>query len=185
MGLQAEAPLAIAEPHGEGPRVGLGDLRLESRLLLWHFSEERTVGSAGLAVGLPTGSPRRRLGGDTVVEPYLTTGLAVGTIDLIGEVGYATIVGGPGAPAQTLRTSVAAGYRVGPRVTPSMELGVLTPTRSGGAGHERAGRMEAYLTPGLGIRFGDGRRMRAGVELPVTPARAFDYRLLATFAVEF
>jgi hypothetical protein len=47
------------------------------------------------------------------------------------------------------------------------------------------GRPQVYLTPGLLFNFRRGITLRAGVQVPVTSAKEFDYRVIAVFNWEF
>ncbi len=69
-------------------------LGLETQVILWRKQSQVAV-STGVELTLPTGSRERRLGGDFVVAPFLSAGLVVGSVFLVGHVDYDWNVRGP------------------------------------------------------------------------------------------
>jgi hypothetical protein len=182
--VQLEMPAVLRDPrHGEVV-AGAGDLHLENLFVLYRSKESDTLLSGGVGLTLPTGSGRRALGGETAIEPFLTAGTLRGHFYLIAEVAYAWTLDAPGPrPRQQVFTaSGAMGYRVRSWLIPFLELTSVTKVRGAeevGA-QDRRGRTQVYLTPGVNIQILPRATLGLGVQLPVTNARAFDYRLHAS-----
>jgi hypothetical protein len=66
-------------------------------------------------------------------------------------------------------------YALTDRVGLILEASAVTEIRGDEALRERP---QLYLTPGLGVEVVRGWSLRAGVQLPVTRARSFDYNAL-------
>jgi len=68
-------------------------------------------------------------------------------------------------------------------------LELASVTRTSGAedegGPRLRDRVQLYLTPGFNVRPLPGMTFRAGVQLPVTDARTFDYAVHAGLVREF
>jgi hypothetical protein len=207
-----EVPVAFLFPRESPDVAGLGDLALGGKVLVFQSAEHAGAAAVGFELGLPTGSERRGLGGATTATPYVAAGKALGPVDLVGDVSYGWVVAGADSGAETLGANLAVAYRGWRRVTPFLELSLVSQTRSGtggrveaeedddgngngnGHGHEDrerslVGRIQLYLTPGVAVRslpgMPRGTSIRAGVQIPVTDAREFDYRVLAVLNWEF
>jgi hypothetical protein len=211
-----ELPFVLLLPRESPDVAGIGDLTLGGKALVFQSAEHAVAAAVGFELGLPTGSERRDLGGATTTTPYIAVGKAFGPIDLLADASYGWVVGGAGSGAETLGANLAVAYRGWRRVTPFLELNMVTQTRSGndggveadekaddddspggnGNGHgpgaterDLVGRVQLYLTPGLTVRamllLPRGSSIRAGVQIPLTDAREFDYRVLTVFNWEF
>jgi hypothetical protein len=92
-----------------------------------------------------------------------------------------------GPREQTLTASLAAGYRVSPWFTPFLEQNTVTRTRGSAAedAPQLRDRVRFYLTPGFNVRPRPGVTFRAGLQLPVSTARQFDYTLHGALVWEF
>jgi hypothetical protein len=71
--------------------------------------------------------------------------------------------------------------------TPLLELNTVTMIQGTVAedSPKLNGRTQVYLTPGFNVRPLPGVTFRAGVELPTSSARTFDYRVRAALVWEF
>jgi hypothetical protein len=98
-------------PEEGSDETGLGDITLGGKALLFQSIELPALLTAGLDLGLPTASESRGLGGDLSVTPYLAAGIAVGPVDLIGDVAYTWTVDGPDEGIEFFGVSLAAGYK--------------------------------------------------------------------------
>ena len=82
--LEVEVPLVFTDPRAGASAGGFGDLSVENKVLLWKSVEHRALVAGGFELTLPSGSERRGLGGTAAVEPFLTAGIALGPLDLLG-----------------------------------------------------------------------------------------------------
>jgi hypothetical protein len=193
-----EIPLVVLMPEEGSDETGLGDITLGGKALLLQSIELPGLLSAGLDLGLPTGSESRGLGGNLSVTPYLAAGIAVGAVDLIGDVAYTWTVDGPDEGIEFFGVSLAAAYKGWGTVTPMLELSILTQTRSGtrdngGDGEEDegeedervVGEPQVYLTPGVIVSLPRKMIFRTGVQFGLTETREFDYRVIASLQWEF
>lgn len=191
-----EIPAVLLLPREGSNQAGLGDITLGGKVLVFQSIEQPVLATLGLDVGLPTGSRRRGLGGALTMTPYVTVGMGLGPADVIGDVLYTWVVEGTGEQAQSLQVDLAAAYRKWRRTIPLLELSIVTQTRrargagdAGQAEESAVGTPQVYLTPGVIIRslpwLPPGSSLRGGVQLALTDAREFDYRLIASFSWEF
>ena len=177
----------------EGKAVaGFGDIELQAKLQVFKSVQYRTLIAFGLESKLPSGSRARGLGGEHAIEPFLTAGTALGPFDLIGEVAYEWVLNGDEHPrAQEFTARLALAYPVSRRFAPLLELVTVTQTRGPAADTAEAEaasllhKTQVYLVPGFNFRPRPGMTFRAGVQVPVTTAKAFDYRFLSALVVEF
>lgn len=175
--VELEFPFVIRDP-GDSPTVGgLSDITLENKVLLYKSVESRLLVAAGVEVKVPSGSERRGLGGELAVEPFMTAGIALGPVDLLGEVAYEWVL--EPERGEQLTTGLALGYPAWRRFTPFLELRTVTPTR----GDDR--RTQVYLVPGFNVRPRAGVTIRLGVQVPVTDAKEFDYQIRSAVVWEF
>jgi Putative MetA-pathway of phenol degradation len=187
--LELELPFLIGDPR-EGPSVaGFGDLEIENKFLLWKSVEHRALVAAGFELKLPSGSERRGLGGELAIEPFLSAGIALGPFDVLGNIAYEWTLNRhvTGQREQELTANLAVAYPVSRWFTPFLELDSVTRTSGSedGDAPRLRDRLQLYLTPGFNVRALPGLTFRAGVELPVTDARQFDYRVHAGLVWEF
>jgi hypothetical protein len=120
-------------------------------------------------------------------------------------VSYSWIVDGPDEGIEFFGVSLAAAYKGWGRITPSLELSVLTQTRrrsrdNGGNGNGDAGvveleqeeaeddvvgKLQVYLTPGVVVSLPKKMTFRTSVQVALTDTREFDYRVIANLPWEF
>jgi len=183
--IELEVPLVISNPS-EGPsNTGFGDLTLENKFLLWKSVQHRAQIAGGFELTLPSGSASRGLGGEFNIEPFLTGAVALGSFDLIGELHYEWNLKGPveGQRDQELAGNLAVGYRATRWFTPFVEMNsVVLVQRSD---DKLRGSTQVYLTPGFNIQPLPGMTWRAGVQLPVTGTREFNWVVHSGLVWEF
>jgi hypothetical protein len=182
-------PVVYLSPRDGSDVAGIGDLTLDGKYRVFQSVEHAALAAVGLELGLPTGSERRGLGGSTALTPYLTAGIGLRWIDLIGEVAYTWIVDGTDSGLQSLQVNLAAAYTGWRRVTPLLELNLVTQTRGADRPEEDepdlVGRTQVYLTPGIVFDLPRRTSLRGGVQIPLTSAKEFDYRIIAIVNWEF
>ena len=179
--IQLEMPAMFRDPRDGEAVGGAGDLELENMFVLYRAKESDTLLSGGVGLTLPTGSGKRDLGGETAIEPFLTAGTRQGRFYLVAEAAYAWTLRapGPGPGVQAFTAGTAIGYRVRSWLIPFVELTSVTKVRGADepGARDRRGRTQVYFTPGVNIQLLPAATLGLGVQLPVTNARAFDYRL--------
>src|SRR5262249_52029260 len=186
-----QVPFVYLSPPDSPDVAGLGDIALDFKFRAFQSGEHASLLSVGFELGLPTGSEHRGLGGSTAVTPYVTAGIGLGPVDLIGEINYGWIVDGADSGSQSLQVNLAAAYTGWRRVTPLLELNLVTRTRGSDSREEDAeepdlvGRTQGYLTPGVIVKLPRRTSVRGGVQIPLTSAKDFDYRITAIFNGEF
>ncbi len=116
--------------------------------------------------------------------------MAIGPFDLIGEVAYEWVLNGEERPReQEFTARLAVAYPASRWFTPLLELVTATQTRGPvsdeGEQESLRHKTQVYLVPGFNIRPRPGWTLRAGVEVPVTTAKSFDYRVLSALVIEF
>jgi Putative MetA-pathway of phenol degradation len=186
--IEVEAPLVIRHPLDGVSTAGPGDLTVENKFMLWKSIQHLVAVAGGFELQLPSGSERRGLGGEFGIEPFLTAGTALGPLDVMTEVAYEWNLNNVrGQREQELTANLAVGWPVSRWFTPLLEVNTVTMIQ--GAVEEDSptlrGRTQIYLTPGFNIRPLPGVTLRAGVELPTSGARAFDYRVRSALVWEF
>ncbi len=184
--VEVEVPLIFREPREGAAQGGVGDLRVENKVMVWQSLDWLSQIAVGVESRLPTGSERRGLGGEAAVEPFVTGGIALGDFDLLASVAYEFNVNAhvPGPNEQELTASAAAAWRVTRRFAPLVELVTVTRTRAPQE-DELRGKTRVSIVPGFNARLLPGTTLRLGIELPLTRARSADYTLLGGFVKEF
>ena len=189
---EVEVPLLLLNPDEGKAVAGFGDIELQAKLQVFKSVQYRTLVAFGLESRLPSGSRARGLGGEHALEPFLTVGTALGPFDLIGEVAYEWVLNGDEHPReQEFTARLAIAYPISRRFAPLLELVTVTQTRGSAADAAEAEeasllhKMQVYLVPGFNFRPRPGMTFRAGVQVPVTTAKEFDYRFLSALVVEF
>jgi hypothetical protein len=192
-----EIPVVFLMPRDGSDESGLGDITLGGKVLVFQSIDQPALVTVGVELGLPSGSESRGLGGSFSVTPYVTGGIGLGPIDLIGDIGYTWVVDGPDDGSETLAVSLAAAYKGWRQVTPMLELSIVTQTRHANRSGEDeeeeepdlVDKPQVYLTPGVIVRslswMPAGTSFRGGVQIGLTHDREFDYRVLASFSWEF
>ena len=187
--IELEVPFVVNAPDDAPTLAGFGDVTLEAKLQVWKSVQYRTLGALGLEQRFPTGSSARGLGGAHSLEPFLTAGIALGPFDLLGEVAYEWVLNGEERPReQDFTARLALGYPVSWWLRPLLELVTVTQTRGPATPAGETAllhKTQVSLVPGFNIRPRPWMTLRVGVEVPVTTATAFDYRLLSALVVEF
>ena len=184
---EVEVPFLVLNPDEGKVVAGFGDLELQAKLQVFKSVQYRALVAFGLESKLASGSRARGLGGEYAVEPFLTAGIALGPFDLIGEVAYEWILNGDEHPReQEFTARLAIAYPASRWFIPLLELVTVTRTRGPADDAESLlHKTQVYLVPGFNIRPRPGVTFRAGVQVPVTTAKEFDYRFLSALVVEF
>jgi len=184
---EVEVPFIVLNPDEGKVVAGFGDIELQAKLQVFKSVQYRTLVAFGLESKLPSGSRARGLGGEHAIEPFLTAGTALGPFDLLGEVAYEWILNGDERPReQEFTARLAIAYPASRWFAPLLEL--VTVTRTHGPADDEESllhKTQVYLVPGFNIRPRPGVTFRAGVQVPVTTAKAFDYQFLSALVVEF
>jgi hypothetical protein len=183
--LEVEVPFTLRNPDEGKVVAGISDIELQAKLQVFKSVQYRTLIAVGLEYKLPSGSRTRGLGGEHTLEPFLTAGIALGPFDVIGEVAYEWVLNGDEHPReQEFTARLAIAYPASRWFTPLLELVTVTKTR-GPAEESLLHTTQVYLVPGLNVRPRPGVTLRLGVEVPVTTAKDFDYRVLGALVMEF
>jgi hypothetical protein len=184
--VELKVPLIFLDEKERTAQRGIGDLEIESKVLVFDSIDPPALVALGVEGRLPTGSERRGLGGEAAIEPFVAAGVALGPFDVLAQIAYEfnlnSHVHGP--HEQELTAGAALGWRVHRKFTPLVELTTVTQTRGDNEEGLR-GRTQVYVTPGFNVRPLPGTTLRLGVDLPVTHARKFDYALRGGLVVEF
>jgi Putative MetA-pathway of phenol degradation len=184
--VEIEVPLIVADPK-DGPLVaGVGDIEVETKVLVWQSLERVAALAIGIEGRFPSGSERRGLGGEAAVEPFATFGIALGDFDVLTSLAYEVNVNGgvKGPNENELSGSAALAWRVHRAFAPFVEIATVTRTR----GDDDDGllkKTQVYVVPGFNLRLFPRTTLRLGVELPLTHARTHDYAILSGFVKEF
>lgn len=184
--IEIEVPLVFRDPREGVSTGGVGDITVESKVLVWRSFERLAAVAVGVEARLPSGSERRGLGGEAAVEPFVTGGIALGDFDLLASAAYEFNVnaGVKGPNEQELAASTALGWRLHRSFSPLLELVTVTRTR-GGEDDGLRHRMHVYVVPGFNARPLPGTTLRLGLELPLTNARTHEYAILGGLVKEF
>jgi hypothetical protein len=186
--VEIEVPFLIQNPNDAVSTSGPGDLTVENKFLLWRSIQYLTAVAGGFELRLPSGSERRGLGGEFGVESFLTAGIALGPFDVMTEIAYEWNLNNvPGQREQALTANLAVAWPVSRWFTPLLELDTVTMVQGTAQADspKLRDRTQIYLTPGFNVRPLPGVTFRAGVELPTSSARTFDYRVRAGLVWEF
>src|SRR5262245_58002393 len=178
--MELEVPVVLQGPS-EGPnQKGIGDLELTNRFLLNQGLTPATLVTFGLETKLRTGSERKGTGGEATLEPWLAGGIAVGPFDLQGSIAYEMALR---RPDQQLETAAAVAYRLSRWFTPLLEIELTKQTRE--ASGEPLPNAQFSILPGFNVNPLPGVTLAAGIEIPLTQSKAFDYAVRALFVWEF
>ena len=192
-----EVPVLFLMPREGSDESGLGDITLGGKVLVFQSIDQPALVTVGVEMGLPTGSESRGLGGSFSVTPYVTAGIGLGPVDLIGDIGYTWVLDGPDDGVETFAMNVAVAYKGWRQVIPMLEVSLVTQTSGGNRESDEGedgekdlvGKPQVYLTPGVIVRslswMPARTSVRGGVQIGLTHDREFDYRLLASFSWEF
>ncbi len=185
--LEIEVPLIFADPRDTSGQIGVGDLEIETKYQIFRSLQPRILVAVGFAGKLPAGSERRGLGGQAAIEPFVTAAFGAGPIEVLSEIADEWNLNAhvPGQREEQLTAGVAAGWLLHRTFVPLLELTTVTPVRGEDEPDAPVGRTQVYLTPGINLKPLPGTTLRLGVQLPITPARQFDWAARAGFVWEF
>lgn len=190
VGIKLAVPVAIRDPRDTEPTVaGLGDVSLMAKYAPWILPAHQVVLAGGLKLTFPTGSERREFGGEFAVAPFLAAGKGLGPVSLQVDLFYSWQLNRPrrlqpdeeGEEAvrpdrvQAVSANLAATYSLLRWLGLLLELNSVTRIRGDEALKER---VQLYVTPGVSGEPAEGWNLRAGIQLPVTSAKEFDYNLI-------
>jgi hypothetical protein len=180
--LELSVPVVFSDPRGGPALQGVGDVAVENKVVVTGPGESPAM-AVGLELVLPSGSRDRGLGGHFTISPFVAGGLALGRTYLVAHLEYDWGISGPDRREQNVIASAAAGHRLR-HLIPLVELSVSTQTREPTIrepGERRTlGRPLVTVTPGFNWEITRATTVGLGVQLPLTHAPAFDYRVLAS-----
>ncbi|MBI2160823.1 MAG: transporter [Candidatus Rokubacteria bacterium] len=196
-GLKLAIPFAVRDPRDSEPTVGgIGDVSLMAKYAPVILPAHQFALSGGLKLTFPTGSERRELGGELAVAPFLAAGKGFGPFSLQADAAYSWQVNVPrsieaeeeGEPrvrpdkAQSVTANLTATYSPVERLGLILEMNTVTVVKGD---EELKERTQVYLTPGVSVEPAQGWNLRAGVQLPVTSAKEFDYNVIVILTKGF
>jgi hypothetical protein len=183
LGLKVSVPLTILEPRDDaGPTVaGIGDVGILAKSAPIVSREHLFALGGAVGITLPTGDESRDLGGTLALAPGLLAGKAWRIGDRVAvlqaDAFYSWQLNEPADTDREERFSanVASLLALAPRLTAMLELNTARVVEGDPA---LRGRWQGYVTPGLSVQPADNWDVRAGVQVPVTGAREFDYNVI-------
>lgn len=197
-GLKLVVPLDGRDPRGpESSTGGIGDIGLVVKYAPLILPAQQLAVAGGIRLILPTGSERRGLGGTFDVGPFVAVGKGLGPLSVQVDAGYGWQLNEPepiepeeeGGERLKAHKEHGATANVAVTLSPIARLGLIlelnSVTRVGGENDGLNERVQLYLTPGLAVEPGEGWNLRAGVQLPLTSARQFDYNLIVILTKGF
>jgi mono/diheme cytochrome c family protein len=184
--IELKIPFTIRDPK-DGPTLGgIGDLEAGVKHVLYHSLEDLFILSGGIGVGLPTGSLRRGLGeGTTTLSPFLATGKAWGDFIGQGSLKFEYPFVERRAPKNILY-SLALTYPILDKARGTETQFLLELTGKSEWGTESPKHFQFYLTPGLrkGMTLSGNWAVAVGVQVPVTPIKEANYRVMGYILYE-
>src|SRR2546427_3378380 len=81
--VEIEVPLIFREPREGAAQGGVGDLRVENKVMVWQSLDWLSQVAVGVEGRLPTGSERRGLGGGAARGAVGTRGLPAGGVGFV------------------------------------------------------------------------------------------------------
>jgi hypothetical protein len=180
-GVSLSVPIVFSDPATAPSAAGIGDVELETKLVVHASGDGRAMVTAGVSLTLPTGSEDRRLGGALVIEPFAALGLVVNDLLIVSDVGYIASLEGPLRDQRRIHGGLAIGRPIGRHLIPFLTL-TAAGTLDRPTPHEDRRRpgLEVYLGPGLNMRILPRATLGLAVQVPVTRARVLDYALFTT-----
>ncbi len=189
-GIKLAVPATVREPRAHEPTVGgIGDVSVMAKYAPLMLAERQLAVSGGIKLTLPTGSEKRDLGGQLAVTPFLAVGKGLAAFSLQADAGYTWQLNRPRAieadeeDAPPLRpdreeqitANLTGTYSPHSRLSLILELNTVTIMSGDETLNER---VQLYITPGLSVDPATGWNLRAGIQVPVSSAQAFDYNLI-------
>ena len=186
--IEIEMPFVIQNPTDLPLTAGPGDLEIQNKFQLFKSVQHRALLAGGFEIRLPSGSEKRLLGGEFAIEPFLTGGIAAGPLDVLADIAYEWNLNNVrGQNEQELTANLAIAWPVSRWFTPLLELNTMTMVQ--GPQDENSpklrDRTQVYFTPGFNVHPLPGMTFRAGVQLPTSAAKTFDYRVHTGLVWEF
>jgi hypothetical protein len=183
---EAVLPYALLDPD-EGPgQDHFGDAVVAFKLASYAWVGRSVMPAVGVEVVLPTGDEERGIGSDHVLElePFLRLGAWSGPFEFIGSFGVGFPVNQTDEESDeedlALAYGVSALYHAAPRLQALVEL----------HGDSVFGADDAhalYVSPGLTVQPLNDKSINlgAGVTLPLTDEREFDYAINLMWILHF
>jgi hypothetical protein len=198
-GVKLVVPLVGLDPRGpEDATGGIGDVGLVVKYAPLVFPAKQLAVAGGIRLTLPTGSEERGLGGTFDVGPFVAVGKGFGPLSVQADAGYRWQLDRPppiepdeeGGERLKAHKEHGATANLAVTFSPITRLGLIlelnSVTRVGGENDDRLNeRVQLYLTPGLAVEPAEGWNLRAGVQLPLTSARQFDYNVIVILTKGF
>lgn len=198
-GVKLVVPLVGVDPRGpENAMGGVGDIGLVLKYAPLTLPALQLAVAGGIRLTLPTGSEERGLGGTFDVGPFVAVGKGFGPVSLQADAGYGWQLNQPppiepdeeGGEQLKAHKEHGATANVAATFSPITRLGLIlelnSVTRVGGENDDRLNeRVQLYLTPGAAVEPAEGWNLRAGVQLPLTSARQFDYNVVVILTKGF
>lgn len=190
-GIKLAVPITVRDPRDSEPTVGgIGDVSLMAKYAPVMLPAQQFALGGGLKLTFPTGSERRGLGGKFAVAPFLAAGKGLGPLSLQADASYSWQLNEPRRDEEGMRPSreqeltanLTATLSPVERVELILELNSVTRIRGE---DDLKGRVQLYLTPGVSVEPAKGWNLRAGIQLPVTSAKEFDYNLIVLLTKGF
>ncbi len=180
LGVKLVVPFTIIHPREDGPSAGgPGDIELLLKYAPIVSAKHLFALGTGVKLTLPSGSESRGLGGTFAVAPAVFAGKAwkLGDTDLSlqGDAFYSCQLNDTPDREQRFSANLTTAAAPLRWLTGLLELNTVTITEGD---HALRGRVQLYLTPGLAVEPAPGWNVRAGVQLPVTSAREFDFNFI-------
>ncbi len=181
-GLKLSVPFTVIEPRGDdGATVaGLGDVSVLAKSAPLVSARHHFALGGGVAVTLPTGSKSRGLGGVLAVAPMLLAGkgwrlgerLAFVQADARYNWQLNDPVPGEAEREQRFSANLTTALTLSSWLTGILEVNSARVVAGDPALRDR---WQLYVTPGLSVQPAEGWDVRAGIQVPLSGAREFDY----------
>jgi hypothetical protein len=183
LGLKVNVPVTIIEPRDNaGSTVaGVGDVGILAKSAPIVSRDHLFALGGAVSLTLPTGSESRGFGGMLALAPGLLAGKAWKLGDRVaalqGDAFYSWQLDDPDESDREERFSanLTSVLTLMPRLTGIVELNSVRVVEGD---PDLRGRWQGYITPGLSVQPADGWDIRAGVQVPLTGAREFDYNVI-------